>query len=103
MSGAPKSTDRLEITRAQAEVEVVTALQHVTTARARQAAGVAAMAQARESQRIIRDRFDAGLAPLTDLLRAASAVLDADARRVGALVDLVTGTARLNLALGRVQ
>ena len=50
-----------------------------------------------------RDRFDAGLAPVNDLLRAASAVLDADARRVGALFDLVTGTARLNLALGRVQ
>ena len=102
-AAASRARAEADDARAQAEVEVVTALQHVTTARARQAAGVAAMAQARESQRIIRDRFDAGLAPLTDLLRAASAVLDADARRVGALVDLVTGTARLNLALGRVQ
>ncbi len=89
--------------RARAEVDVVAALQQVTTARARQTVGAAAVAQARESQRIIRDRFDAGLAPVTDVLRAASAVLDADARRVTALVDLVTGTARLNLALGRVQ
>ncbi len=89
--------------RAQAEVEVVTALQQITTARARQVVGTAAVAQARESQRIIRDRFDAGLAPVTDVLRAAAAVLDADARRVAALVDLVTGNARLNLALGRVQ
>ena len=75
----------------------------MSAARARQAVGAAAVAQARESQRIIRNRFDGGLAPVTDVLRAASAVLDADARRVAALVDLVSGTARLNLALGRVR
>lgn len=91
-----------EDARAEAEVDVVSAFQQVTTARARQAVGAAAVAQARESQRIIRDRFDAGLAPVTDVLRAAAAVLDADARRVAALVDLVTGTTRLHLALGRV-
>ena len=87
--------------RAQAQVEVVTALRQVESARARQAVGLAAVAQARESQRIIRDRFDAGLAPVNDVLRAASAVLDADARRVSALVDQVTGAARLDRAIGR--
>lgn len=89
--------------RAGAEVEVVTAQQQVATARGRQVVGAAAVAQARESQRIIRDRFEAGLAPVNDVLRAASAVLDADTQRVSALVDLLTGTARLRLALGRAQ
>lgn len=102
-AAATRARAEADDARAQAEVDVVTALQQVTTARARQAVGAAAVAQARESQRIIRDRFDAGLAPVTDVLRAASAVLDADAHRVAALVDLVAGTARLNLALGRVQ
>ncbi len=102
-ANAARARAEADDARAQAEVEVVTALQQVTTARARQAVGAAAVAQARESQRIIRNRFDGGLAPVTDVLRAASAVLDADARRVAALVDLVSGTARLNLALGRVR
>ncbi len=102
-AAASRARAEADDARAQAEVDVVTALQQVTTARARQAVGTAAVAQARESQRIIRDRFEAGLAPVNDVLRAASAVLDAEARRVAALVDLVTGTARLNLALGRVQ
>lgn len=102
-AAAARARAEADDARAQADVDVVTALQQVTTARARQAVGAAAVAQARESQRIIRDRFDAGLAPVNEVLRAASAVLDADARRVAALVDLVTGTARLHLALGRVQ
>lgn len=102
-AAASRARAEADDARAQAEVDVVTAVQQVTTARARQAVGAAAVAQARESQRIIRDRFDAGLAPVTDVLRAASAVLDADAQRVAALVAFVTGTARLNLALGRVQ
>ena len=78
-AAASRARAEADDARAQAEVDVVTAVQQVTTARARQAVGAAAVAQARESQRIIRDRFDAGLAPVTDVLRAASAVLDADA------------------------
>lgn len=100
-ASASRSRAEADDTRAQVQVDVVTALRQLQSAHARQAVGRAAVAQARESQRIIRDRFEAGLAPVNDVLRAASAVLDADTQRVSALVDQLTGTARLNRALGR--
>lgn len=88
-------------TRAAVHVEVASALRGVETARARQAAGRAAVDQARESQRIIRDRFDAGIAGVGDVLRASTAVLDADANRTSALIDGIVSSARLRSALGR--
>ena len=87
--------------RAAVHVEVASALRRVETARARQAAGRAAVDQARESQRIIRDRFDAGIVGVGDVLRASTAVLDADANRISALVDGVVSSAMLRRALGR--
>jgi outer membrane protein len=88
-------------TRARVHVEVVSALRQLETARARRDAGRAAVEQARESQRIIRDRFDAGIAPVNDVLRASTAVIDADANRVAALVDEMVAAAVLRRALGR--
>ncbi len=88
-------------TIAGVHVEVASALLRVETARARQAAGRAAVDQARESQRIIRDRFDAGIAGVGDVLRASTAVLDADANRISALVDGIVSAAVLRRALGR--
>lgn len=87
--------------RAKAEVEVVTAFEHLQSARARQRVGQAAVDQARESLRIIRDRFDAGLAPVNDVLRASTALLDAETGRITALADLVTARAALDRAVGR--
>jgi outer membrane protein TolC len=98
------------IARAQAEADEIRAAVHVDvasaasrfeTARARHDAGRAAVDQARESQRIVRDRFDAGIAPVTDLLRASTAVLDAEANRVRALVDSMVAVAMLRRAVGR--
>ncbi|MGC4083178.1 MAG: TolC family protein [Vicinamibacterales bacterium] len=89
--------------RARVEVEVVTAVERLKAARARQAVGREAVAQARESQRIVRDRYDAGLAPVNDVLRAATAVLDADTQRISALVDAITAHAQLNRAVGREE
>jgi outer membrane protein len=87
--------------RAAVHVEVISALHRVEAARARQVAGRATVEQARESQRIIRDRFEAGVAPVNDVLRASTAVLDADANRVSALVDTMVATAMLRRSLGR--
>jgi len=87
--------------RAAVHVEVVDALRRLETARARRDAGRAAVDQARESQRIIRDRFDAGITSVTDVLRASTAVLDADANRVASLVDSMVATAMLRRAVGR--
>jgi outer membrane protein len=89
--------------RSAVHVEVVSALRRLAAARARQAVGGAAVEQARESQRIIRDRFDAGLAGVNDVLRASTAVLDADTQRVSALVDAMSSDAMLRRALGRAR
>jgi outer membrane protein TolC len=87
--------------RAAVQVEVVAALRRLQAATARRAAGRAAVDQARESQRITRDRFEAGLATVTDVLRASSAVVDAESHRVSAAVDAMVSEATLRRALGR--
>ena len=63
--------------------------------------GAAAVAQARESQRIIRDRYEAGLAGVSDVLRAAEALLDAELQHTSAQVDVVIEAAALDRAVGR--
>ena len=99
------------ITRAQAEaddakaavhVEVVTAFRRLETARARRTAGRAAASHARESERIVRDRFEAGLASVNDVLRASSDRLEAEANETSALVDAIAGAAALARAVGRL-
>ena len=63
--------------------------------------GRAAVEQARESRRIIRDRYEAGLTDVTSLLRAAEAVVEAETQEVAAQVAVLTETAALERALGR--
>ena len=84
------------------EVEVRSAAARVSAARARDAAGRAALTQARESQRIVRDRYDTGLATITDVLRAAEAVFDAEARSTTAELDVILETVALDRATGRL-
>jgi len=88
-------------TRAAVHVDVVAAVRTREAARARQAVGSAAVEQARESERVIRDRFAAGVAGVTDVLRASSALLDAEANQTSALVDVIVSDALLDRALGR--
>ena len=92
--------DRLE---AGIRVEVRSALARLDAARAREAVGRKAVEQARESQRIIRDRYEAGLSPASELLRANLALVDAEALRVGALVDVVVSEAALQRAIGKAN
>ena len=84
------------------EVDVRGAVARVTAARARDVAGRAALAQARESQRIIRDRYEAGLASVTDVLRAAESVFDAESRATAAEMDVLLETVALDRAAGRL-
>ena len=70
-------------------------------ARAREAVGRDAVAQARESRRIIRDRYEAGLTDVVSLTRSAEAVAQAEAQQIAAQVAVVTETAALQRALGR--
>ena len=87
--------------RAAVHVEVISALRRLEAARARQDVGRAAVDQARESQRIVRDRFEAGITPVDEVLRVSTALLDAEASQVAALVDTMVATAMLRRALGR--
>jgi len=93
----------LEREKAQSAVrlEIRTALARLDEANAREAAGRASVAQARESQRIIRDRYESGLADVVALLRAAEAVQEATARQTAAQVDVVLAGATLDRALGK--
>jgi outer membrane protein TolC len=88
--------------RAAVQVEVISAVGGIESARAREAVGRAAADQARESQRIIRDRFEQGLAGVNDVLRASTAVLEAEASRTAAIVDLMVADAMLRRAIGRL-
>ena len=98
---ARAAAEREDVER-RIEVEVRGALARVAAARARETAGRAALAQARESQRIIRDRYDAGLAAVTDVLRAAEAVFDAEARTTAAETTVILETVALNRTAGRL-
>jgi outer membrane protein TolC len=84
------------------EVEVRAAVAQLAAAEARELAGRAALAQARESQRIIRDRYESGLATVTEVLRAAQATLDAESRATAAAMDVILQTVALERALGRL-
>jgi len=90
-----------EDARAAVQVDLRAALSRLESATAREAVARATVAQARESQRIVRNRYDAGMAGVADVLGAATAVLDAETSRLAALVDRIEAHAALNRALGR--
>jgi outer membrane protein TolC len=97
-----RATAERERVERRIEVDVRGALAQLSTARAREEAGRAALTQARESQRIIRDRYEGGLATVTDVLRAAEATLDAESRATGAEMDVILQTLALDRAIGRL-
>lgn len=91
----------LEEARAAVQVDVLSAVRTLESAEAREAVAAATVAQARESERIVRDRYDAGLAGVQDVLAAAAAVLGSEMTRAGALADRMAASAALDRALGR--
>ena len=100
-SAARAAADRERVTR-NIEVDVRAAIAQLNAARARQDAGRTALTQARESQRIIRDRYDSGLAGITDVLRAAEAALEAESRATAADIDVILRSVALDRAVGRL-
>lgn len=92
----------LERERAQttARLEVREAAARLEAARASEAIGRAAVAQAHEGHRILRDRYEGGLADVTALLRAAEAVQQAEARHAAARVEVMVAAATLKRAAG---
>ena len=84
-----------------ARLDVQIAISRLEEARASETVGRTAADQARESRRIIRDRYESGLTDAAMLLRAADAVQQADARQIAARVNVLTAAATLQRAIGR--
>ena len=84
-----------------ARLDVQVAIARLEAARASEAVGRAAADRARESRRIIRDRYESGLTDAAMLLRAADAEQQADAQQIAARVSVLTATAALLRAIGR--
>jgi outer membrane protein TolC len=105
LTEATEHSTRVALEREKAQnavrLEIRTAVARLDEARAREAAGRASATQARESQRIIRDRYESGLADVVALLRAAEAVQEAEARQTAAQVDVMLAGATLDRVLGR--
>jgi outer membrane protein TolC len=84
-----------------ARLDVHVAVAKLDAARAGEAISREAVAQARESRRIIRDRYEAGLTDVSSVLRSAEAVVQAEAQQITAQVAVLTETAQLERILGR--
>ena len=104
LAEAHEQTRRRAIEKRKAEttarLDVQIALARLEAARASEAVGRAAADQARESRRIIRDRYESGLTDAAMLLRSADAVQQADAQQIAARVSVLTATATLRRAIG---
>lgn len=100
-AAAAQAHASLDDARAAVEVDVLGAVRQLESAEAREGVARATVAQARERQRIVRDRYDAGLAGVQDVLGAAAAVLQAETTRVTAIADRFTAEAALDRAIGR--
>lgn len=85
---------RLEVRRARANLEA---------AQERIGVAQAAVSQADESLRITKNRYEAGLSTVTDLLRNEAAVLEARSRRLAALHDQRLAGVGLELATGTLN
>lgn len=62
----------------------------------------AAVAEAEESLRIVQNRYEAGLATVTELLRTDTALLDARTRQLAAVYDQRLAAVSLEKAVGRL-
>ncbi len=89
--------------RRHAEWEVLEAWAAVRAASERIRVAEAAIAQAKESLRIIKDRYEAGLATMSDLLRNESALLETRTRRLAAIHEQRVAAARLELSMGTIS
>ena len=92
---------RLASRETSAELEVLMARAAVEAAAARLSVAAQAQTLATESHRILRNRYAAGLATASELLRAADSELQADAHHLTAEADVLNASAALTRALGR--
>jgi outer membrane protein TolC len=85
-----------------ARVDLLVARERLDSALAREDVAIGAASHARESERIIRERYEAGLGGVADVLHAADAVLEAESLEITSHVDALVASVMLDRALGRV-
>jgi outer membrane protein TolC len=85
----------------QTRLEVLEAIARLDAARASEAVGRTALDQARESRRILRDRYEAGVSDVASLLRADDILRQAELQQTTARVAMMTAAATLAQTLGR--
>lgn len=95
-----RAAERRQV-EAAARLDVLSARARLDAAVSGEAAGRAAVAQAQESQRIVRDRYQQGLADSVALLRAAEMAYEAEAAQAAASAEVLVARAALDRALGR--
>lgn len=105
LAEAREQSTRRALERKKAEtaarLDVHIALARLDAARASDVVSRAAVEQARESHRIIRNRYEAGLTDVASLVRAAEGVVQAETQQTAAQVAVLTETAALERTLGR--
>lgn len=87
----------------QIRFEVVRAYQQYVTARERLQVVAEVSAQARETLRIVQDRYHAGITTITELLRAQTALVRARSDVLAARYDQYLGYANILLATGQLN
>ncbi len=98
-----KARELLAAKRREIEVEVVEAYYGLAAARERIAVSESAVAQAEENLRIIRNRYESGIAPVIDLLTAELVLNQAKQNRMRAFYDERVGWARQDLVTGQFR
>ncbi|HWP85846.1 MAG TPA: TolC family protein [Terriglobia bacterium] len=104
-------TAHLQIQREQEQQQVLSALRLevreayllLQAANRRLDVGEAAVAQAEESHRILANRYEAGLATSTELLRSQTALSEAKTRYLAAVFDQRVAAVRLERAAGTLD
>lgn len=92
--------ERVRKLKLQVRYEVETALADFESARERVATTGKAVEQARETFRIIQEKYDLGKGAMTDVLDAQAALVQTETSAARALADLVLAKASCQLAMG---
>lgn len=93
---------QLRASRLQAEVEVATARAQLEADLAVVIEARAEVQEAQEAQELARKRYAEGLAPITELLAADAAALEAELRLTGARYEAAIAMYELRLAMGEL-
>ena len=99
-AGESKARHKVEWLRSGVQMEVRKAFLDGNAAAQRAVAAHDAVEQAKESLRIVQNRYEAGLTSVTELLRAQTAQLDATTGYLAALQDWQVARAQLERAAG---